>query len=117
AEGGGVAALDEQALRVQAPEEVGVPEGGDQLGLVGVGEVQHRIGHAALGDDAVQAGAAFGAQYVAPGGVGGRAGGVVQEQVVVPVVHPQAAFGTGADLEGGRPGVGRGENVRALGAG
>src|SRR5690606_34072489 len=110
-----VAALDEQTLRMHAPQEVGVVQGGNQLTLGRVFEVQHRVDLTIAGDDAVQAHAALAAQRAAVGGVGGGTRRVVQEQVVVPVEYPDAAFGAGPYLERRAPGIFRRKDVGRVG--
>src|SRR5262249_2873038 len=110
-----LAALHQQALGVQPPAHVVVLEGGDEGVGVGMGQVgEFRFG-GVLVDDAVDPAVLLVAQVglvgVALAGLVADGGGVVLDDVVVPVDHPDVAVGADLGHGGGAPLIVAGQQV------
>ena len=117
-------AFDEQALGGEAPELIAAAKGGDELGGRGAFERRDRGGLGFIPDDAVNAAAGIIAEGIFMGttdaGFGGVAaalearGGVVLNNVVLPIGEPHGAVGPDLGEDGGHPLIAAGDEIKGV---
>ena len=117
-------ALDEQALGGEAPELIAAAQGGDELGGGRALERRDRGGLGFIPDDAVNTAAGIIAEGIFVGaadtGLGGVAaalearGGVVLDNVVLPIGEPHGAVGPDLGEDGGHPFVAAGDEIEGV---